>query len=273
MKPGTDFQSCWKELYGCDAPVAFITGSASDRVGRRIAEYFDSAGFRTVLHGHRSVQDDDRRSDDDQMVLAGDLQDADVVASWLPKIIQRFGRVDCVINSAAIWDPKPLEEVTPQDWDAYWKVNARGTALVCQHFGLHMVTQESGGCIINIGDWATRRPYRDFASYFPSKAAVRTITESMAVELATRNSRIRVNAILPGPVKLADNISDEQRLKIVNECLLRSEGSADDVASAAIFLASSPFVTGVCIPVDGGRSIYAGPSADPVAHPDAASAT
>jgi pteridine reductase len=123
---------------------------------------------------------------------------------------------------------------------------------------------------VNIGDWAVVRPYRDFAHYFLSKGSIGALTKSMAIELACRNPRIRVNAVLPGPVKMAAGISEQRVQKIVSECLLRREGTADDVAQAVLFLATSPFVTGICLPVDGGRSIYAGPSADPIAHPDVA---
>lgn len=274
MLPGEPCSHVNREMYGCDNPVAFITGSTADRVGRRIAEYFLAAGFRVVVHAHHAEasrieslqQLSNGRAD---LLLQGSVDDAACVEGWTSAIWAALGRCDVVVNSAAIWDPIPLEKITPADFQRYLNVNALGTALVCQKFGLALAKQSSGGAIINIGDWAIKRPYRDFAAYFPSKAAVKAITESMAVELATRNPRVRVNAILPGPVKLAEGITDARRQQIVNECLLKREGSADDVAHAAVFLATSPFVTGVSLPIDGGRSIYAGPAADPVAHPDA----
>lgn len=264
-----------QQLFGTQSPVAFVTGSGAPRVGRSVAEAFFNEGFAVVLHANTSTDEAEKVAAElverggQAMVVTGAVEDEANAVRWLDTILERFGRVDVLVNSAAIWDPKSLEDTTADDFLHFFKVNTLGTALTCKHFGMQMVKQASGGSIINIGDWATRRPYQDFSAYFPSKGAITTVTQSMAVELATRNPNIRVNAILPGPVLLAADITEERRQKIVAECLLQREGTAEDVAAAAIFLATSPFITGVCLPVDGGRSIYAGPSADAVAHPNA----
>ncbi len=260
-------------LFGTNSPVALITGSGVARVGRCIAEHFHQAGFRIVLHAHRSVETANELLSEwqnrgrDAALVVGDVSDENQVRIWRDQVQERYGRIDVLVNSAAIWDPIPLEKVSAADFKHFFAVNALGTALTNQQFGLAMAEQPSGGAIVNIGDWSTIRPYRDFAAYFPSKSSVVGITQSMAVELATRNPKVRVNAVLPGPVLLADDVSESRRKRIIQESLLQREGTPDDVAGAALFLASSPFITGVCLPVDGGRSIYAGPSADPIAHP------
>lgn len=259
-------------LFGTESPVALITGSGLARVGRCIAEYFRNAGFHVVLHANRSVKAaedtvaDWNRSGHSATLVTGDVSDEEQVHAWRTEIASSHGRIDVLVNSAAIWEPIELEQATAADFKHFFAVNALGTALTNQQFGLMMTQQTHGGAIINLGDWSTIRPYRDFAAYFPSKASVISITQAMAVELATRNPKVRVNAILPGPVLLADEVSDRRRLRIIQECLLQREGTPEDVAAAALFLATSPFITGVCLPVDGGRSIYAGPSADPIAH-------
>ncbi len=260
-------------LFGTESPVALITGSGVARVGRCIAERFRDAGFQIVLHAHHSVEAAEnlitswKRAGHTASLVVGDVSDERQVRAWSEEIASRYGRLDVLVNSAAIWEPISLEQATAADFTHFFAINALGTALTNQHFGLMMTQQTQGGAIVNIGDWSTIRPYRDFAAYFPSKAAVVSITQSMAVELATRNPKVRVNAILPGPVLLAEEVSEHRRQLIVQECLLQREGTPDDVASAAWFLATSPFITGVCLPVDGGRSIYAGQSADPIAHP------
>ncbi len=274
-------------LFGTETPVALITGSGVARVGRCVAEYFREHGFQVILHAHRSVEEaekllaqwnaegDAEKRDSEKSgvyrhpasLVVGDVGNEAQVKRWCSEIQARYGRIDVLVNSAAIWEPIPLEKTTGADFEHFFRVNALGTALTNQQFGLMMTQQQHGGAIINVGDWATLRPYRDFAAYFPSKASVVSITQSMAVELATRNSKVRVNAILPGPVLLADEVSSQRRERIIQECLLQREGTPDDVAAAAIFLATSPFITGVCLPVDGGRSIYAGPSTDSIAHP------
>ena len=262
-----------QRLFGTGSPVALITGSGVARVGRCVAECFRDAGFQVVLHANRSMDaaeklvSDWKRDGHTTSLVNGDVSDENQVRRWRKEIAAQFGRIDVLVNSAAIWEPISLEQTTAADFKHFFDVNALGTALTNQQFGLMMTAQPSGGAIVNIGDWSTIRPYRDFAAYFPSKASVVSITQSMAVELGTRNPKVRVNAVLPGPVLLADEVNEQRRQLIIQECLLQREGTPDDVASAAFFLATSPFITGVCLPVDGGRSIYAGPSADPVAHP------
>ena len=259
--------------FGTDSPVALITGSGVARVGRCIAEHFRELGFQIVLHANKSAKEAEEvveswnREGHTASLVTGDVGDEANVMRWRSEVESRYGRVDVLVNSAAIWEPIALEKVTAADFEHFFRVNALGIALTNKLFGLMMTKQSHGGAIINIGDWATERPYRDFPAYFPSKSAVVGITQSMAVELATRNPKVRVNAILPGPVMLAEEVSEPRRERIINECLLRRAGTPDDVAAAAVFLATSPFITGVCLPVDGGRSIYAGPSTDSIAHP------
>ncbi|HEV3025139.1 MAG TPA: SDR family oxidoreductase, partial [Pirellulales bacterium] len=129
--------------------------------------------------------------------------------------------------------------------------------LCCRHVGLQMAAQESGGAIVNLGDWATVRPYLNYAAYFPSKGAIPTLTRDFAVELASRNPRVRVNAVLPGPAMLPEGLSDQERKAAIGATLVKREGSPHNVADAVLFLLRNDFVTGVCLPVDGGRSIYA----------------
>lgn len=274
MLPAESYSQRNARLFGTEQPVAFITGSASPRVGRRIAEYLFAQNFAVMLHSHEPSSDADdyvsqlRQQGYAAHMVVGRVEEEVQVADWRDTIINEFGRIDVLVNSAAIWDPIPLEEIGEQDWLEYFRVNTLGTALCCRHFGLAMAEQASGGALVNIGDWAVARPYRDFSAYFTSKGSLITLTQTLAVELATRNPQVRVNAVLPGPVKFADGISDDRRQQIINDCLLRREGTADDVAQAVVFLATQPFITGVALPVDGGRTIYAGPTADSVAHPD-----
>lgn len=286
MPPGETALERNQRLFGTTQPVAFVTGSHSPRVGQVVARYLEAENFRVVLHAHSQPTQEDASNDSgsqvpglskssataaDQkspMVLSGAIESEESVLQWKNQIQERYQRLDLLVNSAAIWQPKRLEETSGEDFERFFRVNALGTALTCKHFGLMMASQPTGGAIVNIGDWAAHRPYRDFAAYFTSKGGIVTLTQTMAVELATRNNHVRVNAVLPGPVMLDDAIDDERAAEIRNASLLKRNGSPDDVAQAVVFLALSPFVTGVCLPVDGGRTIYAGESSDPIAHPD-----
>jgi pteridine reductase len=170
----------------------------------------------------------------------------------IDQVRNHFGRLDLLVNNAAIWSPTPLAKAAADDVRRFFEVNTVSTFVCCQQAGMLMAAQPSGGAIINIGDWATARPYRDYAPYFASKGAIPTLTRAFAVELAPR---VRVNAILPGPVMLPEELSPEVRDRAIAGTLVRRAGRPEHVAQAVLFLAENDFVTGVCLPVDGGRSI------------------
>ncbi len=255
-----------------EKPVAWITGSGSPRVGQVIARYFADRGFRIAIHANKSVENatdiktELNRSGTEALVVTGAIENHEFAKSSVQRIVQSFGRIDVLVNSAAIWDWKSFEETSAADVQRQFEVNTLGSFLCSQAAGLQMVLQPTGGAIVLVGDWAVSRPYPDFSAYFVGKGAIETMTRSLAVELATRNPAVRVNAILPGPVMLAPTISLERANAIKQQCLLKRHGKPEDVAHAAYFLATNDFVTGVCIPVDGGRSVYAGPSTDAIAH-------
>ena len=164
----------------------------------------------------------------------------------------------CSSTAAAVWEPKPLESVTADDVRRQFEINTLGTFLCCQRAGLLMVEQPEGGAIVTIGDWATARPYPGYAAYFPSKGAIPTLTRCLAVELARRNPKVRVNCILPGPVMLPEDLPEEERHEAMAGTLLHRLGSPENIAHAVVFLVENDFVTGVCLPVDGGRTIAGG---------------
>jgi pteridine reductase len=139
----------------------------------------------------------------------------------------------------------------------HFETNTLGTFLCAQHAGLAMVQQTEGGCIVNLGDWAEVRPYLNYAAYFPSKGAVTTLTRCLAVELGSRNPRVRVNCILPGPVLLPPDLPEEEKQQAINATLVKREGSPTNIAQAVLTFLDNDFVTGVCLPVDGGRTVYA----------------
>ncbi|MFO0938770.1 MAG: SDR family oxidoreductase [Gemmataceae bacterium] len=241
--------------------VALVTGSGKKRVGAVVADALARRGFAIAVHYRTSAREADETIaslKSHGVKVRGyqaDLGDENAVRSMVKQVITDFGRIDLLVNSAAIWNSKPLEEVTAQDVREHFEVNALGTFLCSQQVGLAMVEQTEGGLIVNIGDWADARPYVGYAAYFPSKGAVSSITRCLAVELAYRNPRIRVNAILPGPVLLPPEMTAMERREAIASTLLRREGSPDNVAQAVLSFVDNDYVTGVCLPVDGGRTI------------------
>jgi len=186
-----------------------------------------------------------------------DLADESAVRGLITATLARFGRVDVLVNCAAIWQRKRLEDVTAADVRRHFDTNALSTFLCTQQAGLAMVKQSEGGLIVNLGDWAEARPYLDFSAYFASKGTVPTMTRALAVELAHRNPRVRVNCILPGPVMMPPDLPEEERRQSINGTLVKREGSPRHVALAVLSFVDNDFITGVCLPVDGGRTIYA----------------
>jgi pteridine reductase len=238
-----------------------VTG-AGRRIGAAVARALAAKGYRLILHVNRSqaaaqtIADEIERAGGTAIVRAADLRNTAALEQMLDEAGNHFGRIDALVNCAAIWRATPLEQVTPDDVREHFEVNALGTFVCCQRVGLRMVGQAAGGAIVNFADWAITRPYLDHAAYFPSKGAIPTMTRTFAVELGRRNPRVRVNAVLPGPVMLADSISPEEKRWAIEGTLVKRAGTGDDIAGAVVFLIENTFVTGVCLPVDGGRSVF-----------------
>jgi pteridine reductase len=243
--------------------VALVTGGGKRRIGWHVIQSLAERGYAVAVHYHTSaaeaaetVADLEARGIEAIAVEANLARESDV-RQMVATSLARFGRLDVLVNAAALWQAKPLEQVTADDVRAHFDINALGTFLCCQQVGLAMVAQAEGGSIVNIGDWAEARPYLNYAAYFASKGTVTTITRSLAVELAARNPRVRVNCILPGPVMLPQDLPEPQRQAAIDGTLVKREGSPANIALAVLHFIDNDFVTGACLPVDGGRTIYA----------------
>lgn len=243
--------------------VGLVTGSGAKRVGAAVADALARRGHAVAVHYRTSAAEAVetvaglRAHGVEAEAFQADLADESAVCALVRATLDRFGRIDVLVNCAAVWQSKPLEEVTAADVRFHFDANALGTFLMCQRVGLQMVEQPEGGLIVNIGDWAEVRPYPGYAAYFPSKGAVSAATRCFAVELALRNPNVRVNAVLPGPVMLPPDLPEDEKQRAINATLVKREGSAQNVAQAVLSFLDNDFVTGVCLPVDGGRTVYA----------------
>lgn len=250
-----------QQLFGTPHPVALVTGSGAPRVGQTVARTLAKRGYQVVIHAHASIEAAQevarelQQSRHEAIALTANLSDESHVKRLLEETLSRFQRIDVLVNSAAIWEKKSLENIHADDVRRHFEINTLGTFLCCRHFGLHMAKQPLGGVIVNLGDWAIVRPYLDYAAYFPSKGAIPTLTRNFAVELAARNPHVRVNAVLPGPVMLPADLSEEDRQTAIDGTLVKREGTPQNVADAVVALVENNFITGVCLPVDGGRSV------------------
>lgn len=245
--------------------VALVTGSGKRRVGNVVARALAERGYHIALHYNRSG--DEARKTLEELAshrvraeaFQADLADEDGVNRLFDDVLQSFGRLDVLVTAAAIWNRTPFEDITADDLRQHFEINTLGTFLCCQRAGLIMAQQPEGGSIITIGDWATERPYPNYAAYMVSKGAIPTMTRTLAVELARRNRAIRVNCVLPGPVMVPENLGEHEVKGIVAGTLLQRLGRPENIAQAVVFLIENDYVTGVCLPVDGGRTITTPP--------------
>jgi pteridine reductase len=243
--------------------VALVTGSGKRRVGWYVADALAGRGCALALHyrtsaveAAESVVSFEGRGVE-AVALPADLGDEAAVRALVIAVLDRFGRIDVLVNCAAVWRPTPLEAVTAAEAREFFDVNTLGTFLCSREAGLAMARQPEGGCIVTVGDWATARPYLDHSAYFLSKGAIPTLTRCLAVELGKRNPAVRVNCVLPGPVMLPEDMAPATRRKVIEATLVKRAGRPENVAQAVLFFLDNDFVTGACLPVDGGRTIFA----------------
>jgi pteridine reductase len=242
--------------------VALVTGSGKRRIGWHVAEALATRGYAIVLHYRSSAAEaaegvaDLKKLGVEAIAIQADLTDEQSAKSLVDQTLARFGRIDVLVNAAATWQKKRLEDITAADVRHSFDSNLLATFLCSQQAGLAMVRQPEGGVIVLIGDWAIARPYVTHAAYFASKGAIPTLTRTLAVELGTRNPAIRVNAILPGPVMLPE-MSAEERQQVIDATLVKREGRPEHIAQGVLFFVDNDFVTGACLPIDGGRTVFA----------------
>lgn len=252
----------YSKLFDVEAPVALVTGSSAQRVGRTIAGSLADRGCTLALHGNTSIEEGKVYMEELESkgrtveMFQANLKDEHSPVQLVRDVIDAFGRIDIVVNSAAIWYPTPLDSVSPSDIDHFMRINCTASFMVAKTAGLQMAKQSKGGVIVNIGDWATIRPYADYSAYFLSKGNLETMTRLLAVEMAQLHAGTRVNAVLPGPVMIPESMDAKLRSEIINATLLKREGSPQNVADACRCLIENDFITGACLPVDGGRSVY-----------------
>ena len=223
-------------------PVALITGSGRPRIGKRIARALGERGYRIALHYNSSeeqARDTVREFEDlgieTEAFQANVSKEADVDRMF-DALRDRFGRLDVLVTTASVWKSKKLEDIGADDLRLNFDVNTLGTFLCARRAGLMMAEQESGGLVVTIGDWAIERPYPDHAAYFVSKGAIPTLTKVMAVELATRNPRVRVNCIHPGPVMAPPGLSEEELQARIDATLVKDGGqSRNDGINGLVF--------------------------------------
>ncbi|HQV32798.1 MAG TPA: SDR family oxidoreductase, partial [Calditrichia bacterium] len=186
------------------------------------------------------------------LVVRGDISRAGDWEAMRDAILERHGRIDILVNNAAIFYKTPFLESTESEWDHFMDVNLKGVYLGCRIMGEVMMQQQSGK-IVNIADVAAERIWPSYIPYCVSKAGVVALTRGLAKALAPH---VLVNAVAPGTVLLAEEYDSEEEQALIDKTPLKRVGSPRDIASAVTFLLEgSDFITGQILGVDGGRSL------------------
>jgi NAD(P)-dependent dehydrogenase (short-subunit alcohol dehydrogenase family) len=236
--------------------IALVTGGAK-RVGKAIVQALAARGCHLVVHYHRSQAQAQetvralRAAGHRALAVQADITKEDQVEAMIEAATAHFGRIDILVNNAALFYRTPVETLTIEDWERVMDVNLTGTFLCAHKIGLRM--REWGwGHIINIADVAGERPWADYIPYSVSKACVLTFTQGLAMELAPQ---VMVNAVIPGPVLFQEDTPDNVRQREIDKTLVKRAGSPRDVAQVVVFVAESDYSTGASFHVDGGRSL------------------
>ncbi len=235
--------------------VALVTGGAV-RVGRVICLALAGRGVH-VAFTHLPGEPADRTAAEiaalgvQALALPLDVREPGAPARVVGEVVDRFGRLDILVNNASVWLRAPFLEITPEAWQLALDVNLTGPFLLSQAAAPQMLKQQSG-LIINITDLSAYQTWKEYAHHAASKAGLVALTRVMAAELAPH---VRVNAIAPGTVLLPEGATEAKRQWAENNSLLKRVGRPEDVARTVLFLADSDFVTGAVYFVDGGRAL------------------
>jgi pteridine reductase len=239
-------------------PVALVTGAAK-RVGAAIARSLHAAGYDLALHcrNSRTALDElaaelEQQRPQSVLVLQADLSNVEMLPDLVDAALERFGRLDALINNASTFEPTPVGSASPAQWDELFASNARAPFFLAQAAAPALANAR--GCIVNLVDIYAERPLARHPIYCMAKAALVMMTRSLALDLAPQ---VRVNAIAPGAILWPEggkSTLDQQAL--LARVPLERAGSPQDVAAAALWLLrDAPYVTGEILRIDGGRSL------------------
>ncbi|MBA3894940.1 MAG: SDR family oxidoreductase [Gemmatimonadales bacterium] len=234
--------------------VALVTG-AGRRLGREMARALADRGMTLAIHHHasgegaRELRDEVRAGGGRADCFAADLTDAGAARSLPPRVVEAFGRLDVLVNSAAVMHRVGFEQTTPDLYDSVLALNLRSVFFCTQ--GAAPALRAVRGKVVNLADLAGLQPWPGFAAHSVSKAGVVMLTKVLARSLAPA---VTVNAIAPGAVLVPEEYDAEERERLATMAPLGRLGSPADVVAALLYLLEGgDFVTGEVLTVDGGR--------------------
>ncbi len=233
--------------------VALVTGG-SQRVGLAIAKAFAREGCSLALHYNRSGEAAALAAKEIRTLgvrvelFQADLADPSQIEKLFAAVGKAFGRLDVLVNNAAVFHRTPFDTLTAEQFDAELAINARAPALCIRRAAAMM--RPTGGAIVNITDIAAEKAWAGYPAYCASKAALLAITKSAARSLAGDN--ICVNAVAPGAILWSEQQSQAEKEQVLSQIPMKRIGRPEDIAQAVVFLASQQYITAQTLRVDGG---------------------
>jgi len=239
--------------------TAIVTGAAR-RIGAAIARRLHASGANVLLHYRGSATEATNLEAELNAVRAKSASKvkADLLAPIAPRslisaAVERFGRLDLLVNNASTFYPTAVGAIEAGHWEELMGSNLRAPLFLSQEAAPHL--KKNAGAIVNVADIHAERPLKGYVVYSVAKAGLVALTRSLALELAPE---IRVNGVAPGAIAWPEDgqFAAAERERIVATTPLSRLGSPDEIARAVHYLATAPFVTGQILSVDGGRSVH-----------------
>jgi len=244
-------------------PVILITGALTG-IGRATALAFARKGARLVVSGRRDAEGTALETElqalgAEALFIRADVRHEDEVRDLIDQAVERFGRLDVLVNNAGTEGaPGPVTAVTPEGYAAMFETNVLGTLLGMKH-ALRVMQAQGSGSIVNISSTMGERGAANMSLYAGSKHAVEGLTKSAAIEAAAYG--VRVNAVAPGPIdtEMLDRLTGgaaERKSAFFSALPMKRGGKPEEIADAILFVASeqASFITGQIIRVNGGKT-------------------
>ena len=238
--------------------IVFVTG-ASRGIGKEVALKYAENGYDVIINyvsdktDVEALEKEFKEKGADSLILKADVSNPEEVQNVVDKAIEKFGKIDVLVNNAGITRDNLLMRMSEEEFDKVLEINLKGTFLVTKAVTKYMMKKRSGS-IINLSSVVGVAGNAGQCNYSASKAGIIGFTKSIAKELASRN--IRANAVAPGFIEtdMTDVLKEEVKENIHNQIPLKRMGKAKEVAELIYFLGSenSSYITGQVINIDGG---------------------
>lgn len=236
--------------------VALVTGAAK-RLGRTIALALGEHGCHVAVHYHKSEREAKETVAALQAMgvraspFRADLTREEQVKAMIFSISQTFGRLDILVNNAAIFSRTPFEQLDATLWRKFMDANLT-SAFLCSRYAADLLRENDGGVIVNIGDTAAFNFWTGFLPYCVSKAGIIALTLGLAKILAPK---VRVNCVALGTILPPEDYGEEWEQEMKAKNLMQRLGKPEEVVQTVLFCITCDYLTGAVIPLDGGRHL------------------